>query len=427
MAKNALGWLAPALLLLAVGCTPPAASTTLYVNPASGADSNDGSHFGPLATLTAALSRAGDGWTIYLADGIYEESTGEVWPLQSGFPPTATPNVPTGVTIVGSGGGAVLSGPGGSTAAAALVFEGAATVRGLELRFFERALLASNPGELRLEDLTAHSNSVDGLLAYGLAEVVAHDSVFRDNSLSGVAAFGDASLVVEGGRLSGNRTGAYLADDSVVRLEGVEIASNGASVSASHAGVYAVGESVVEVIGAYVHQNSGAGVEASNGAKVTVLASTLELNYHGVYAAGETTNAIVTVAASQVVDGYVGIRWGGVGGALYVRGTVVSGNQSDGVLIGGQPAVIDLGNAATLGDNDLSGNLSHQLYDQRAARAAADGPIITVTHADIVHDVVLCASLAPPGVYIGPAYITCDGNVILAIESANNRVRLLGD
>ncbi len=79
---------------------------TIYVNPESGNDNANGSQQAPLKTITKALERANAGITIQLADGNYNTTSGEKFPL----------NIPGGVTITGNeakkGSGIVIEGSG---------------------------------------------------------------------------------------------------------------------------------------------------------------------------------------------------------------------------------------------------------------------------------------------------------------------------
>ena len=65
---------------------------TLYVNPATGNDSEQGNESTPLKTITGAISKAQANDTIQLASGTYNSASGEKFPLK----------VPSGIKIVGS-------------------------------------------------------------------------------------------------------------------------------------------------------------------------------------------------------------------------------------------------------------------------------------------------------------------------------------
>ncbi len=417
-----------AVLVVLVGCTSPPASTVLYVDPVLGSDSSSGSHAAPLATLTEALARAAAGWTINLADGVYDESTGEVWPLQTGFPPVATPNVPAGVTIAGSSnGGSILAGPGGPTTAAALVFEGAATVRDVQVRLFERALLASDPGPLLLTRVMAYSNSVDGLLAYGAAEVIIQDSVFSNNGLSGVAVFEAADLRFEVGTLSHNRTGLYATDQSKVHVVGVEISHNGTQQAEAHTGVYLIGSADVELHDVLIAHNAFGGIEVWNDVTLTVAVASIESNWIGVLGQQSHGELGVVLLDSHLAHNAFGIWWWTQeASGLVVRGSQLRQSAQAGVAIFGDPGQVDFGADGTPGGNEISGN-PFQIVDDRLARPAADGPVPTFSASAVVPDAPACTPYLVAATYTGPVTISCDGVAVLQIVGANNRVRLAGN
>ncbi len=66
--------------------------TQLYVNPTTGSNTNAGTQQAPLKTITEALKKATSGTTILLAEGNYNASSGEEFPLK----------IPGGVTVVGN-------------------------------------------------------------------------------------------------------------------------------------------------------------------------------------------------------------------------------------------------------------------------------------------------------------------------------------
>lgn len=80
--------------------------TTLYVNPVTGNDANDGSRLSPFKSLTRALKANKTPAIIQLASGIYSKASGEVFPLV----------IPAGVTVMGNeatkGAGISISGSG---------------------------------------------------------------------------------------------------------------------------------------------------------------------------------------------------------------------------------------------------------------------------------------------------------------------------
>ncbi|NEP52851.1 MAG: DUF1565 domain-containing protein, partial [Moorea sp. SIO3C2] len=79
---------------------------TLYVNPATGSDSADGSESTPFKTITKAFDSAASGDEIQLKPGTYNTGSGETFPLKA----------PSGVKIIGDeankGNGILIEGNG---------------------------------------------------------------------------------------------------------------------------------------------------------------------------------------------------------------------------------------------------------------------------------------------------------------------------
>lgn len=65
--------------------------STLYVNPATGQDTNTGSADAPFLTLTHAIGQATADTTIYLASGMYNAAQGERFPIV----------IPSGIVVIG--------------------------------------------------------------------------------------------------------------------------------------------------------------------------------------------------------------------------------------------------------------------------------------------------------------------------------------
>ncbi len=66
--------------------------TEIYVNPGIGSDSTTGSEFNPYKTIAHALTQAVSGSIIHLADGNYNATSGEIFPL----------SIPLGVIVIGN-------------------------------------------------------------------------------------------------------------------------------------------------------------------------------------------------------------------------------------------------------------------------------------------------------------------------------------
>jgi hypothetical protein len=406
-------------------CAPPPITVDFYVHPVTGNDANPGTAAAPYKTLTYALTRVGTGQTIHLAAGTYDAASGEMWPQQAGFPPTATPNVPDGVRITADGNLVRLAGPGAASDAAALVFEGAAEVIGVRVTAFQRGVLAGTGAVALLDGVEISGNGEEGLLVYSDAKVVLRDSAVHENGAAGVGAYEDATVTLDNVQVYQNQPGVAAADAASVTIENSEIHANGTvGPGPEHAGIYARGDAVVTTTNTAVHDNAHAGVFIQGDASVTVGTGTdLYANFIGVmvdlFQAG-TIDLAFDGATVRDSDSE-GILWTApMGERFHMRDTQVTDNFSHAVLFLGDAAVIDMGTSFEAGGNTFAGNVYPQIYDGRPGRAAADGTIITVSRAGLIP--AGCFTTAGP--YVGPATITCGANDIVDILHANNRLEL---
>ncbi|MFO7543969.1 MAG: right-handed parallel beta-helix repeat-containing protein [Trueperaceae bacterium] len=411
--------------VLLAACAPPPVTVDFYVHPVTGNDANPGTAAAPYKTLTYALTRVGTGQTIHLAAGTYDAASGEVWPQQVGFPPTATPNVPDGVRITADGNLVRLAGPGAASDAAALVVEGAAEVIGVRVTAFQRGVLAGPGSAALLDGVEISGNGAEGLLVYGNANVVLRDSAVHENGASGVGAYENATLTLDNAQVNQNQPGVTAADAASVTIEDSEIYANGTvGPGPEHAGIYARGDAGVTITNTAVHDNAHAGVFIQGDASVTVGAgSDLYLNFIGVMVDLFQAGAIdLAFDGATVRDSdSEGILWTApMGARFHMRDTQVTDNFSHAVLFVGDAAVIDMGTSVEAGGNTFAGNVYPQIYDGRPGRAAADGTIITVSRDGLIPPG--CLTMAGP--YVGPATITCGANDIVDILHANNRLEL---
>ncbi len=285
-------------------------------------DNNSGTKERPFSTLTYALSVAAAGDTILLGPGIYEAS--ETWPINTtGFPPTITPNVPDGVTIVGqSREGVVLQGPGDTTAASALVFAGNATVRNLAVREFNRALVhvfndQGFDGVITLENVDSSEN-FDGFLDIGASTVIIKNSIFDANGSggSGIALFATSDASIENTTLQANTYGIFVRSLRSLSLNSVQIEESQAN------GIDLEDIEVTALTDVQSLNNKGDGIQVNN-------------------------------------DDMFSFR---------LRDSEISGNQQYGTeILGTEFASWDLGTAQEPGNNILSDNKDWQLYDNRVA------------------------------------------------------------
>ncbi|MCB9591180.1 MAG: hypothetical protein H6719_00490 [Sandaracinaceae bacterium] len=231
----------------------PARAAVLYVR-ARAPSHGDGSAPGaPLATLGEALAVAPDGAVIALGAGVYDEDV----------------TIDRPVTILGTcSTGSVLTSSRPSETLAGVEVRAA----GVVLR--DLGLLDARRTALRVAGAEA-SATVQGILlrgATGVGVIVEDGSLEATELVVRDVAAGNG-VVVRGGRLSLSRSVVSRAADV-----GVEVIGGAATLS--HVRVVANG----------VAPYAGGGVEASDGAQLTVTSSVLDANRHvGVVAAGAGT------------------------------------------------------------------------------------------------------------------------------------------
>lgn len=230
--------------------------TTLYVNPATGKDSNLGSATTPFKTLTKALASATAGSTIHLADGTYNATTGELFPLV----------IPAGVMVLGDepskGKGIVISGNGQYNSPTfglqniALRLESQAQLRGVTV---------TNPVQQgtgvwiestapMMANNTIINCGREGIFVTGIGKPLILDNVLMANAASGIflvrnakgevrrnvcqktgygiAVSDSAAPLVSDNKLIGNRSGLFLSREArpVLRRNLIEHNTNGGLV-----------------------------------------------------------------------------------------------------------------------------------------------------------------------------------------------------
>jgi hypothetical protein len=214
LSRFAGAWLAGCTLLLWALAPGASAQVTLYVDAASGSDSNDGrSPASALATLTAALGRLGSGGTLEIAAGTYAPSRGETFP--------ATLFADGHIKLRGAGIGATLLNAQGADGALIL---GADSVE------IEDLTLANSTGQgitvvsarqflLRRVELRGHDVGLNVTSAGHLTWTTIENSKFEANN--------DA--------LRYQREASH-PDDAPLRIRGTVFEGNGAAVVLSDVG-----------------------------------------------------------------------------------------------------------------------------------------------------------------------------------------------
>ncbi len=407
------------------GCTGPAPIVDFYVDPATGSDLNPGTIAEPFKTLKHALGTVSAGHTVHLAAGTYDEANGEVWPTQTGFPPTAVPNVPDGVTITSDGSGALLLGPGGATTTSALVFDGEATVVGISVSGFLRGILLGQNAVVTLEDVEVTDSAREGVLTYVNASVMIVSSELHHNGGAGLRTRGGSVVTVQDSLIHHNLPGVLLGGASSVEVRDSDVYQNGTLASGGdHSGFSLLAEADLKVENTTIRENAFAGVNLDVSGTVFLGPGTdVHDNYLGVVVDGIGPNNVSLEFDGATVrnNDFEGVYWNAFMGVSFkMRNTAVIDNGDNGIFFDGDAEVIDLGTAGDPGNNDYSGNSEPLILDNRPGRAVADGTIITVSYEDTLTP---CAVAMTP--FVGPVTLTCAGLNSITISNANNRVHVV--
>lgn len=356
-----------ALTTTTIGFGQAVAPAVLTITPiTAGPGGDDASGHGtvdhPFRTVTRALEVAHAGDLVWLQDGSYDAAAGEAWtaqPWDATYPPAPLPaaTVRDGVTIRGaSRTGVVLAGSflsGGNELG--FVFAGSGRLERLTLTDFATAVVAST-GVVGIEGVDLLANS-EGVIALGDADVRVDAAFVQATYHDALRALGDARLTVTDALLDANLWGATVAGEARLELVGVQVTSSGLD-----------------------------GLRVFDGATAILRASSVEgSNLAGIHHAGH---------------------------ALVLRDSALVGNGGSGLLVVGDPQLVDLGRLSEPGANALSGNVPYQLHDARAAREDFFGVSLTLSAT------TLQGLLPDPQIEAGPV---ANGDLYW-IEGANNLV-----
>lgn len=298
-----------------VATLPSALTVTEIRSEASGNDSTgDGTTARPFRSLAKALSVAASGDTVRLGAGTFGVST-EAYPQLSTPDPLSpvTPNVPSGVTLVGAGpSSTVLQGFGsGSTTddlRVALVLSSGSVAQLLVTGF--RVGIVASGGSNAVSDVHLSSNTVAGLVA---TSDVALTNVESDTNDHGVQLASGAGATLIGCHLHDNTTNGLRASTlGAVAVSGSTITANGGSALFVSGVTGENGQLVASNLGDVTIRGSTlSGTPAGGGAQ------------HGLYLNSPLSETIVDISSSQILDqgayAIFAVGWN----ALTVRGSLL--------------------------------------------------------------------------------------------------------
>jgi Right handed beta helix region len=329
----------------------------------------------PYRSLSKALSTAASGDLVNIKNGTYNTSSGEIW--------STTPNVPMGVNLQGeSPKGVILE---GLATANCLNFSGDASVSSLTCKGFANGFLA-NQGKLVLTDVRAENN-VDGLVVSGNADVKLSgvSSEFLNNTGSGISLMGTATLELQDGLIHNNtQAGVIASQSSSVKLNGTEVYANQLGIAGTLAAHLSLSNTKI-------HDNTTQAIQVVD-------------------------NAVLDLKNNQVfANTQYGLRF--TGKELTVRNSSFHDNSAGGAYVNGHPSKIDFGNSSEQGNNSFTNNngAGVQLTDARADSPNLLDPIFTISATTL-------NGISPnANVYVGP-YATFNGS--FSILGKNNTIQV---
>ncbi|MBW4612011.1 MAG: S-layer homology domain-containing protein [Desmonostoc vinosum HA7617-LM4] len=208
---------------------------TLYVNPATGNDTNPGSRLSPFKTITRALKASKAPATINLASGTYSTATGEVFPLV----------IPAGVTLMGNEakkGAEILISGGGDYQSPSF------GVQNMTLLLLDNASLlgvtVTNPTAkgtgvwIESAAPTVANNTLincgrEGVFVTGNAKPVILDNVFLQNSASGLVMARNGKGEVLGNVFQRNPLGIAISDFAAPLIANNKLSENTTAIALS--------------------------------------------------------------------------------------------------------------------------------------------------------------------------------------------------
>jgi Protein of unknown function (DUF1565) len=304
-----------------------ATQTVLYVSAVNGSDTNPGSSSAPFKTLSKALSVASSGLTIKLQAGTYDASNGETYPE----------TVPDGVSILVDNARNVFLI--GKSTQDGLILAGSATLVGLDLQNFNTAIIATT-GTQTLTNL-AFNNNIRGLRLASNAQTTLNGNSSLANGKVGVALADTAKLVMEGGSIqdmtdagaAAYASGIDVVGSASLELTNITIANNPAAT------LLALRDSASAAIKSSKFTGNGTGFFGGN-TIVLLSSSSLELedsevrdNLKGTGIVLFDNSAALTIKGGCICtnksNGIYSI------GHVTLNGTLITGNGSGGIQIGG--------------------------------------------------------------------------------------------
>ncbi len=201
---------------------------TVFVNPQTGSNSNNGSDNAPFKTLTHALSVASTNSIIKLSPGNYTRNSGEVFPIQlkSGVTVQGEPS-DRGQNVIIQGSGLFLSKTSARQQITILGTDRAGllgvTVSNLDPQGYGLWIESSSPV---VSDSTFTSNGHDGVSIVGNSAPILKNNYFYNNGANGITIYGTSRPEIRDSIFEKTGFGINITQNSAPRITGNRITGN---------------------------------------------------------------------------------------------------------------------------------------------------------------------------------------------------------
>ncbi len=201
---------------------------TVFVNPQTGSNTNNGSDNMPFKTLTHALSVASANSIIKLAPGNYTSNSGEVFPIQlkSGVTVQGQP-IDRGQHVIIQGSGLFLSKTSARQQITILGTDRAGllgvTVSNSDPQGYGLWIESSSPV---VSDSTFTSNGHDGVSIVGNSAPILKNNYFYNNGANGITIYGTSRPEIRDSVFEKTGFGINIAQNSAPRITGNRITGN---------------------------------------------------------------------------------------------------------------------------------------------------------------------------------------------------------
>ena len=201
---------------------------TIFVNPQTGRNTNNGSDNAPFKTLTHALSVVNPNSIIKLAPGNYNSTNGEVFPIQLKSGVTVQGEASDrGQNVIIQGSGLFLSKTSARQQITVLGNDGAGllgvTVSNLDPQGYGLWIESSSPV---VSDSTFTNNGHDGVSIVGNSAPILKNNYFYNNGANGITVYGTSRPDIRDSIFEKTGFGINIAQNSAPRITGNRVTGN---------------------------------------------------------------------------------------------------------------------------------------------------------------------------------------------------------